>query len=163
MGTSQEKPQGMEEEDEGFTGDLCCFGVAAGDQRGYAEHLKGHCLSLATAITEDTSGNQLRGYNVCMKMATSMWRTRAEVCSAIWNAWWHPTCMGWNDMGCLHLEAESHLTSDEFRGGLTDQRQVSTLGDLNSTLASQLYCLALLPLQREFRCQITCGDLDVGA
>lgn len=48
MGTSQEKPQGMEEEDERFTGDLCCFGVAAGDQRGYAEHLKGRCLTWAT-------------------------------------------------------------------------------------------------------------------
>lgn len=35
-------------------------------------------LNLATAITEDTSGKQLRGYDVCMKLSTSMWRTRKE-------------------------------------------------------------------------------------
>lgn len=35
-------------------------------------------LNLDTAIIKDTSGKQLRGYDVCMKMSTSMWRTKKE-------------------------------------------------------------------------------------
>lgn len=35
-------------------------------------------LNLASAIIEDTRGNQLRGYDICMKMPTSLWRTRKE-------------------------------------------------------------------------------------
>lgn len=35
-------------------------------------------LNLATVIIENTIGKQLRGYGICMKMSTSMWRTRKE-------------------------------------------------------------------------------------
>lgn len=30
-------------------------------------------LNLATAVIEDTSGNQLRGHDICIKTSTSMW------------------------------------------------------------------------------------------
>lgn len=55
-------------------------------------------------------------------MSTSMWKNKKEDPGDIWNTWWHPIWLWRNYMKFLWLDAESQLTSDDLRDGLTKGR-----------------------------------------